>query len=201
MASKHTDRFFKTFLAIGFLCVFAGLAILLTLPVKKAEGFAGIFFLALLFVSIATIYMSLVLQKGLLLYFGLNLCIFSIGAMIVSANYGAFDQVKLWPLLMISFGFTLVPSGYLRFKKMRTIYVIPASVLVVLGVFFSLFAFNIIKIPFRVFIAYMWPVILILAGLVLVGYYLYCLYNKDEFIKEQEVSDSEEMDSFESGEE
>lgn len=201
MASKHTVKFFRTFLAIGFLFVLAGLTLLLTLPAKKAEGFLVIFHLALMFGAAVLIYIALLLHKGILLYFGLNIFIYSVGATFVNVNVMDFSFAKLWPLLMISFGITLVPSGYLRFKKMRTIYLVPAAMLCVLGILFSLFAFDIITIPFRTFFMYMWPAILLCAGLILIVYYFYSTLNKEKFMEETDDSEPDEMESLVEGDE
>lgn len=199
MASKHTVKFFRTFLAIGFLFVLAGLTLLLTLPAKKAEGFLVVFHLALMFGAAVLIYIALLLHKGILLYFGLNIFIYSVGATFVNVNVMDFSFAKLWPLLMISFGITLVPSGYLRFKKMRTIYLIPAAMLSVLGILFALFAFDIITIPFKTFFMYMWPAILLCAGLILIAYYFYSTLNKEKFMDETDDSEPDEMDSLVEG--
>lgn len=191
MAEKNNERFIRTLLAIGFLCIFVGITCLLMLPAKKAEGFLSIFFIVLMFIAAVVIYVSLVFRKSILLYVGLNLLIYSVAALVANANPITLGLNKLWPLVMISFGITLVPSGYLKYKKIRTVYIIPASALVFLGTVFALFAFHIIKTPFRIFVAYMWPVILIGAGLVLVGYYIYSLNNKEKFIDDSDDSELE----------
>ncbi|MBP5402344.1 MAG: hypothetical protein J6Y36_04210 [Treponema sp.] len=192
MPEKNEKRILRTSLAIGFMCVLMGLAFLLIIPAKKAEGFLFIFFLVLMCLSAFLIYVSLVLSKPVLLYGGLNLFIYSVAAEIFTTKLIPFQMTKVWPLLMIAFGITLIPSGYLRFKKIRTVYLIPAIVLIFLGTVFSLFSFHVIKVPFRKFFAYMWPSILIAAGLILIAYYLYSQKCQESFIQDSDDQDDGE---------
>lgn len=181
MADKNNIKLFRALLAIGFLCVIVGISFIITLPAKNTAGFLVIFFIALMFLSAAVIYFSLIIKKSFLLYVGLNLFVFSLVAEIMATRLIPFEFTKIWPIVMISCGFTLIPCGYLKYKKLRTIYSIPSAALVFLGTVFLLFAYHIIKIPFRKFIFYMWPAILIGAGLVLIIYYFYSQNNHESF--------------------
>ena len=71
--------------------------------------------------------------------------------------------------------------------------------LVFLGGFFLLFSCGVIKIPFKIFFIYMWPVLILLAGLFLIAYYFYSVYNKQRFIEEVEVASPDELETLISG--
>ncbi|MBP5587516.1 MAG: hypothetical protein J6X37_02175 [Treponema sp.] len=192
MAEKSKVKFFRTTLAIGFMCILIGLSLILILPAKNTEGFLFIFFFVLMCLAAFLTYASLVLLKPVLLYSGMNLFIYSVAAEIFTTKLIPVHMSKIWPLFMIVFGITLIPSGYLRFKKIRTVYLIPAIVLVFLGTVFSLFSFHIIKVSFRRFIAFVWPAILIAGGLFLIVYYLYSQKYEESFIQDSDDQDEQE---------
>lgn len=173
MADKNNIKLFRALLAVGFLLVTVGISFIITLPAKSTAGFLVIFFIVLMFLSAAVIYFSIIIEKAVLLYVGLNLLVFAIVSEIMVTRLIPLEFVKIWPYVMISCGLTLFPCGYLKYKKMRTLYCIPAVALIFLGIVFLLFAYHIIKIPFRKFVFYSWPVILIGAGVILIIYYLY----------------------------
>ena len=191
MADKNNLRFYRILLAVGFLFFLLGLTLLIFLPSKRAEGFFITFLFFLMVFSAILIYISLVLKKAALLYISLNMLVYFVGAIIVKINVLPIKLPKLWPVMMVSFGITLVPSCYLKSGKLKTIYLFPAAALTLLGLFFMLFSFNIIKVPLRTFIGYIWPLIFIFAGLFLIGYYLYCQSTKSVFLDESGEIDSE----------
>lgn len=199
MAANKSAKLFRLVLAIGFLLILGGLTFFLLVPSKNAQSALFIFYIVLMFVSAVAVYFTLILQKGVLLYIALNTFIFSIVAAFIAANEANFAFIKYWPLLVMLFGVTLIPSGYVKAKKMRTIYVFPAIMLVVLGALFLLFSCGVIKIPFKVFFIYMWPVILLFAGIFLIAYYFYGVYSKKKFIEEVEVAGPDELEHLVSG--
>lgn len=85
-----------------------------------------------------------------------------------------------WPLFMIVLGLSSLALGWRRHRRPRAVYMVPAFSFVVLGVFFSLFSFDVIRFSFRRFFAEWWPVFLIAAGLVLLVLYF---YNRTRFAR------------------
>jgi hypothetical protein len=75
---------------------------------------------------------------------------------------------KIWPLIVFFCGGALLCSGWYRRKRLGVSYLVPAAVLMLMGLFFLLFSLRIITENFAVFAAKWWPVILIAAGIVLV---------------------------------
>jgi hypothetical protein len=171
MADKN--KFFRSLLATGFLFFLTGIILMLILPAKRVDSFSSFFFLFLIIVSTFVIYMSIICNNYLFLYLGLNLFVYSIGATIIKINFLESELKRLWPIMLISFGITLIPAGYIKMKKFKTVYIVPATFLSILGIVFMLFSFKIIKVSFGTFFKYAWPVLLILAGLFLIIYYFY----------------------------
>ncbi|MBQ0003484.1 MAG: hypothetical protein KBT21_08095 [Treponema sp.] len=186
MADKNNIRLFRGILAAGFLCVMIGISLIIALPAKKTAGFLVVFFIVLMFLSASVIYFSLIIKKAVLLYIGLNLLIFSIVSEVMVTRLIPLEFTNIWPIVMVSCGLTLIPCGYLKFERLRTIYLIPAAALIFLGTVFILFAYHIIKIPFRRFVAYMWPVILICSGIFLIAYYLYSQKNTSAIMQDSD---------------
>ena len=116
MADKN--KFFRSLLAIGFLFFLTGIILMLILPAKRVDSFSSFFFLFLIIVSTFVIYMSIICNNYLFLYLGLNLFVYSIGATIIKINFLESELKRLWPIMLISFGITLIPAGYLKMKKL-----------------------------------------------------------------------------------
>jgi hypothetical protein len=88
-----------------------------------------------------------------------------------------------WPLFMVVLGLSSLVTGWNRYRRPRAAYLVPAVCFVVLGIFFSLFSFDIIRFSFRRFFTEWWPVFLIAAGLVLLTLYF---YNRTRFSRHPE---------------
>ncbi|MCQ2611129.1 MAG: hypothetical protein MJ169_05215 [Treponema sp.] len=184
---KQSEKLFRILLAAGFLLIGVGLSALILLPADEVSGFLPYFFLALLFISGIVVYIALILRKALVFYIGFNFCVYAVMALIVVAYHKPFFMSTYWPVLLITFGAALMPAGYIKYRKMRIVYALPAAAMVVLGVFFCLFSFKVIKVPFKVVLAYFFPAILVCAGLVLVIYYIYGVHNKNQFLEENDT--------------
>lgn len=78
-----------------------------------------------------------------------------------------------WPLFMVVLGCSNLVSGWMRYRRPRASYLVPSFAFVVLGLFFSLFSFRILRFSFRRFFTEWWPAFLIAAGLVLLIFYFY----------------------------
>jgi hypothetical protein len=79
---------------------------------------------------------------------------------------------RLWPIFVGFIGISLLPPGIKAFRRLRAAYSIPAFAFIILSTIFFLFSFRVFKMTFREFIIGWWPLLLVLAGLVLVGFYV-----------------------------
>jgi hypothetical protein len=79
-----------------------------------------------------------------------------------------FSLSEMWPLFSVFAGFSLFIAGWHRYGKIKPWYVVPSTALVVLGCVLLLFSFDLFPFSFSQFIQNWWPLLLVLAGLVLV---------------------------------
>ncbi|MDR0388898.1 MAG: hypothetical protein LBH73_02390 [Spirochaetaceae bacterium] len=74
---------------------------------------------------------------------------------------------RLWPLLSVFAGLSLIPSGWHRYHVLRSRYVVPAGAFVFLGCMLLPFSLKMLPFSFARFISAWWPLLIILAGLIL----------------------------------
>jgi hypothetical protein len=75
---------------------------------------------------------------------------------------------KSWPLISVFCGIALFPAGWRRFGTLRAAYVVPSIAFVLLGSLFLIFSLDLVTFSFRQFMLNWWPLLIVLAGLVLV---------------------------------
>ena len=92
-----------------------------------------------------------------------------IGVLLLFVTGGMITQPirRLWPLLSVFTGLALLPAGWQRYGRPRGNYIVPAITLVSLGIFLLFFAFKVLPFSFKGFILTWWPLLLLLAGIVL----------------------------------
>jgi uncharacterized membrane protein YgdD (TMEM256/DUF423 family) len=79
-----------------------------------------------------------------------------------------FSLSESWPLYSIFAGFSLFIAGWHRYGKIKPWYVVPSVVLVIFGCILLMFSFNLVPFSFFEFVIHWWPLLFVLAGLVLV---------------------------------
>ncbi|NLJ46332.1 MAG: hypothetical protein GX430_07205 [Treponema sp.] len=94
-------------------------------------------------------------------------------ALLIVRGFMEWPLSRYWPLFMVVLGCSNLVSGWIRYKRRRAAYLVPSIAFMILGVFFSLFSFDVIQFSFRRFFSEWWPVFLIAAGLVLLFLYFY----------------------------
>jgi len=160
-------------LAAGILCILAGLILPVVVfsaqPVSLFNRWPALLLLGGILVYIALAFSHHAYQ----LFLGMNFCFLGFLMFVIKADFMTVSFRAVWPLCVIFSGLSLVPSGYFRYRTMRTVYLFPAVILVFLGMFFCLFSFHIIRMPLRKFIAIWWPAALICVGTILIGIFLY----------------------------
>jgi hypothetical protein len=73
-----------------------------------------------------------------------------------------------WPVISVFAGLALLPAGWRRYGFFRSRFLVPSVVLVVLGCVLLVFSFDVVDFSFKQFIQNWWPLLLVLAGLLLV---------------------------------
>jgi hypothetical protein len=72
-----------------------------------------------------------------------------------------------WPLLSVFAGLALFPSGWHRYGAFRSRYVVPSILFVILGSVLLIFSFDMVPFSFAQFILNWWPLLIVLAGMLL----------------------------------
>ncbi|MDR2659293.1 MAG: hypothetical protein LBC27_04810 [Spirochaetaceae bacterium] len=75
---------------------------------------------------------------------------------------------RSWPLLSVFVGLALLPAGRYRYGAIRRIYLIPSICFVVLGGFLMIFSLKLTNFSFREFMVNWCPVIIVMAGVILI---------------------------------
>lgn len=73
-----------------------------------------------------------------------------------------------WPLLSVFAGLALIPAGLRYYRAFRSRYLVPSVAFVVLGCVLLVFSFKIVNFSFKQFMLNWWPLLLVLAGIILV---------------------------------
>ncbi len=169
-------------LAFGILFVLMGLVLLLIFSADSEQVVFSRSSVLFLLSGAFFLFMSLAItRRAFYLSLGLNLCFVGISSLIFSFNLFGLTLKQFWPVYMIFFGISLIPSGYYGFRRLRTVYLFPSVLLIILGGIFCLFSFDIISLSFSKFFSRWWPVFLILVGVVLITVFLYQRQNKTSF--------------------
>uniref|UniRef100_UPI00388F5BA0 hypothetical protein n=1 Tax=Treponema sp. TaxID=166 RepID=UPI00388F5BA0 len=105
----------------------------------------------------------------------------------MSANIFPLEIRHLWPIMVLFSGICLVLTCFFKHRKIRGVYFFPAILIELLGGVFLLFSLNVVKTSLSHFAAKWGPLVLILAGVVLVAVFFwqrnfndFFPYDKDE---------------------
>lgn len=78
-----------------------------------------------------------------------------------------FSFREFWPLFSVFAGISLFIAGFYRYGRIRPWYTVPSIVLVVLGCVLLMFSFDLVQFSFFQFVLNWWPLLVVLAGLML----------------------------------
>ncbi|MBR3543765.1 MAG: hypothetical protein IKN82_08745 [Treponema sp.] len=191
--AKENRKIQNIMLALGLLLLLAGVIWAFLPSDGKIMSFHFVLNCVLVLIMAAFVYFSVLTKKPAVFYIFANFCILSLLSLILSANSVMLQFKQYWPVIVMIFGMTLLPMGRFRYKKFKTIYVIPSVALSVLGAFFLLFTLKIIKVPMREFFSRFMPLILIAGGITLIALYYARLKVKDKIPEIQEDEDDEPL--------
>lgn len=170
---KITVPILNILLAIGFICIFAGL-FLLVHPFAGVGDVLPFVNICLIIFGALSFYFALIkYHHAPLFFFGLYLCLAATLFLFVSSGFLPVGWDRLWPSGVILCGICLILTCLFRHHRLLSAYIVPGLILILLGAFFLLFSLDIITMSFREFVTRWWPIFLIIAGLLLVGLFLY----------------------------
>ena len=111
----------------------------------------------------------------------------------IGKNLFRYTFYQYWPLIGAASGVFLCVAGLVKYKRILFGYFIAAVTLFLLGCWFALFSFKIIKIPFQTVAIVGGPLFLIMAAIFIIGFFLLQKKHANLVVKEDE-NDSIEAD-------
>ena len=102
-----------------------------------------------------------------------------------------YGMEELWPVFSIIFGISLIPAGLYKMKRVKSIYLFPAILFILLGILFLLFSAQVIKVSFSKIMVYTFPLLLLAGGAVLIILFLVQNHKKNIFpvLKDDSLDD------------
>ena len=100
-----------------------------------------------------------------LVFWGLYLCL-------LMNHVLPFRFVQFWPVIGVTAGLFLYIAGIVCYHKLKLRYFVPALTLFLMGVWFLLFSFGIIKVPFRVVALVGGPLFFIMTGMFIIIFFM-----------------------------
>jgi hypothetical protein len=153
---------------IGLLLMFFGTAFLLGSLTGASHVSVLVSFLFVILGCLFALLATGLNKRSVYLFFatfflltGIFLFLFSLKVLPVS-----FSQA--WPLFSVFSGLALFPAGWCRFGGIHPVYVVPSIVFVVLGSVLLIFSLDLVSFSFRQFMLNWWPLLVVLAGLILI---------------------------------
>jgi hypothetical protein len=99
--------------------------------------------------------------------------------------------IQWWPMIGVTAGIFLYIAGMVKYRKLLAGYFIPSITLFLLGIWFMLFSFNIIKVPFQTVAIVGGPLFLMMSGVFIVALFLLQKNHSNLVVKDEENIDQE----------
>ncbi len=153
---------------IGLLLMLLGIASLL--GTISGTSRASIFFSFLVVIIGAVFAVIAVTLNKKSLYFFIAACFLQTGFFLFlsSLNIFPFSLSQSWPLFSVFAGLSLIIAGWRRYASFKPRYMVPSIAFVILGCVLLMFSFDVVPFSFVQFVLNWWPLVLVLAGLILV---------------------------------
>lgn len=126
------------------------------------------------------------MRESAFIFFGILFVCAGFFLLIIETNLIPLTVSQAWPIIMAMTGASLLAAGFYRYRRLVGVYVVPATLIIVLGLFFMLFSFDIITMPLRTFAAMWWPLLFVLAGIGLLATFFYIQHTKKAVLEDDE---------------
>ena len=107
-------------------------------------------------------------KRSIYLFFATFFIFFGFFLFLSSLKIIPFRLREWWPLTSIFAGMALIPTGWYSYGEFRVRFVVPAIAFILLGSSLLVFSLKIVSFSFKFFILNWWPLLIALAGLILV---------------------------------
>lgn len=199
MVGNSTKYLKSIYILIPFGFVFAALCIVITAinPASKSIDILNIFSIILqMAIGIAIVVLShQTTQRFFPVFVGLLLSVWSVISFLVAVVL-PFTVKEIWPFYGVSAGVVLFISGFLKYKSMKFGYGIPAVCLFGMGIWYSLFSMDIIKMSFRTVVVTLGPFFMGSVALFLVLFFQLQQKHKELVFKDEEIGAFSDEEAF-----
>jgi cytochrome c biogenesis protein CcdA len=152
----------------GLLLMLLGCAFLLG-TMAGISGFSVLTAFLFIIIGSACAFLAVKLNKrSLYLFFATFFILVGFFLFLSSLRIIPLVFEKWWPSISIFAGLALIPSGWHFYGVIKIRYLVPAAAFIVLGVALLIFSLDIVSFSFKQFILNWWPLLIVMAGLILV---------------------------------
>ena len=153
---------------IGLILIFLGSTFLIGSPPGISLVLVQVSFL-LIAVGIACAVVALrINRRSLYLFFAALFLQAGLFFFLSAIDVMPWGFTRAWPLLSVFAGVALLPAGWHRYGAIRANYVVLAAAFIILGSILMVFSLNMVGFSFSQFVIEWWPLLVALAGLVLI---------------------------------
>ena len=190
---KKTTAILLDFLTyIGSLIFVSAFVMALVVPEKQHTLIIDILPVMAGLLGITTLVFTFVIShKAYHFFMGLFLIVAGTFEFLLMSGYLNYTIYQWWPFLGIAVGLILFVTGIYKYRRITVGFAIPALTIFLMGGWFMLFSFKIIKVPFSQVVLIGGPLFMIFLMVSLFAFFLLQQKNKKLVIED------DEPDSFE----
>lgn len=129
------------------------------------------------------------------IFIGFELIFWGIAVVLHELRILPYTFTQWWPMIGVTAGIFLCIAGMVKYKKLQVGYFISSLALFLLGVWFMLFSFKIIKVSFQTVAIVGGPLFIMTSGVFIIAFFLLQKNNSSLVAKDDENidQDTEEM--------
>ncbi len=106
------------------------------------------------------------------IFIGFQMVFWGLLFLLKHLNIFTYSFYQYWPIIGIVSGIFLTVAGLVKYKKVLFGYFVAALALFLMGCWFALFSFSIIKIPFKIVAVVGGPLFFIMVCIFIIGFFL-----------------------------
>ena len=132
------------------------------------------------------------------IFIGFELVFWGIVTVLHELKILPYTFIQWWPMIGVTAGIFLYIAGIIKYQRLQAGYFIPSIALFLMGLWFMLFSFGIVKVPFQTVAVVGGPLFLIVSGIFIVAFFLLQRNHSNFVVKDDENidQDTEEMSNF-----
>ncbi len=132
------------------------------------------------------------------IFIGFELCFWGTVIVLRELKILQYTFIQWWPMIGVTAGIFLCIAGLVKYERLQAGYFIPSITLFLMGLWFMLFSFGFVKVPFQTVAIVGGPLFLIVSGIFIVAFFLLQKNHSNLVAKDDENIDQEtdELSNF-----